>query len=69
VHGVGFTNALCACRPGGHRGNPLRGRWTAFFVQDEASQLVSLTVGARPGQRVLDLCASPGGKTTAMAAT
>jgi 16S rRNA (cytosine967-C5)-methyltransferase len=50
-------------------GNPLRhGTDGSFFVQDEASQLVTLTVGARPGERVLDLCASPGGKTTAMAA-
>ena len=32
-----------------------------WLVQDEASQLVSLTVGARPGKRVLDLCAAPGG--------
>jgi 16S rRNA (cytosine967-C5)-methyltransferase len=40
-------------------------RW---LVQDEASQLVSLIVGARPEDRVLDLCAAPGGKTTAMAA-
>lgn len=39
-----------------------------FVVQDEASQLVAHAVGARPGERVLDLCASPGGKTTAMAA-
>ena len=39
-----------------------------FVTQDEASQLVSLTVGARPGERVLDLCAAPGGKTIAMAA-
>jgi 16S rRNA (cytosine967-C5)-methyltransferase len=50
-------------------GNPLR---TApdgsFFVQDEASQLVGTAVGAQPGERVLDLCASPGGKTVAMAA-
>jgi len=50
-------------------GNPLR---TAadepFFVQDEASQLVPLAVDARPGERVLDLCASPGGKTVALAA-
>jgi 16S rRNA (cytosine967-C5)-methyltransferase len=40
----------------------------AFVVQDEASQLVPLLLGARPGERVLDLCASPGGKTTAIAA-
>ncbi len=50
-------------------GNPLRvPQDGSFFVQDEASQLVSLVVGAQPGERILDLCASPGGKTTAMAA-
>ena len=50
-------------------GNPLRAPSQGFFfVQDEASQLVSHVVGARPGERVLDLCASPGGKTAAMAA-
>jgi 16S rRNA (cytosine967-C5)-methyltransferase len=52
-------------------GHPLRGPgldqgW--FQVQDEASQLVACLAGARPGMRVLDACASPGGKTTAMAA-
>lgn len=50
-------------------GNPLGARSTgAFVVQDEASQLVSLAVAARPAERVLDLCASPGGKSLAMAA-
>jgi 16S rRNA (cytosine967-C5)-methyltransferase len=50
-------------------GNPLRAPSQGlFFVQDEASQLVSHVVGARPGERVLDLCASPGGKTVTMAA-
>jgi len=39
-----------------------------FFVQDEASQIVAQMVDARPGDRVLDACASPGGKTTAIAA-
>ena len=55
-------------------GNPIRllGRGEEydglFVVQDEASQLVPLVADARPNSRVLDLCASPGGKTTAMAA-
>ena len=40
----------------------------SFVVQDEASQLVALLAGPSPGPRVLDTCASPGGKTTAMAA-
>jgi 16S rRNA (cytosine967-C5)-methyltransferase len=41
----------------------------AFVVQDEASQLVGAAVAAAPGERVLDACASPGGKTTQMAAS
>jgi 16S rRNA (cytosine967-C5)-methyltransferase len=52
-------------------GHPLRGageREGLFVVQDEASQLVSLLAAARPGRTVLDTCASPGGKTTALAA-
>jgi 16S rRNA (cytosine967-C5)-methyltransferase len=40
-----------------------------YFVQDEASQLVASIVGASAGDRVLDACASPGGKTVAIAAT
>lgn len=38
-----------------------------FVAQDEASQLVAELVGGRPGERVLDACAAPGGKTTAIA--
>lgn len=51
------------------RGNPLRRPADGLvLVQDEASQLVPAFVGAQPGERILDLCASPGGKTLAMAA-
>jgi 16S rRNA (cytosine967-C5)-methyltransferase len=38
------------------------------YVQDPASQWVAAAVGARAGERVLDLCAAPGGKATALAA-
>lgn len=47
-------------------GSPLA-REGLFVVQDEASQLVSLMAIARPGEVVLDACASPGGKTLAIA--
>jgi 16S rRNA (cytosine967-C5)-methyltransferase len=36
-------------------------------IQDEASQLIPLLLGARAGDQVLDLCAAPGGKTPALA--
>jgi 16S rRNA (cytosine967-C5)-methyltransferase len=38
------------------------------YVQDRASQLVAALVSARPGDLVVDLCAAPGGKATALAA-
>ena len=38
-----------------------------IYLQDEASQLVAQVVDAKPGERVLDLCAAPGGKTTQIA--
>lgn len=40
-----------------------------FIVQDEASQLVAHMSGVRPGERVLDACASPGGKSLVMSNT
>jgi 16S rRNA (cytosine967-C5)-methyltransferase len=39
-----------------------------FVVQDEASQLVGDYAGAAADERILDACASPGGKATQMAA-
>jgi 16S rRNA (cytosine967-C5)-methyltransferase len=54
----------------GRRGDPTAdaafrdGRMT---VQDEASQLVVELLDPQPGERVLDACAAPGTKTTAIA--
>jgi 16S rRNA (cytosine967-C5)-methyltransferase len=38
-----------------------------IWPQSAASQLVGLVVGAREGERTLDLCAAPGGKATMLA--
>ena len=38
-----------------------------FQVQDEGAMLVAPLCRAQPGQRVLDACAAPGGKTTHLA--
>lgn len=55
-------------REGSPLNSPLAGTGR-FVAQDEASQLVAVLADARPGERVLDVCAAPGGKTSAMAAT
>jgi 16S rRNA (cytosine967-C5)-methyltransferase len=39
------------------------------YIQDEASEWMAGLVGAASGMRIADLCAAPGGKATAMAAT
>jgi len=38
-----------------------------YFIQDEASQLIPHLLSPQPGERVLDACAAPGGKTTHLA--
>lgn len=38
-----------------------------FYVQDPAARLAVLAAGLRPGMRVLDCCAAPGGKSFAAA--
>lgn len=38
-----------------------------FHVQDKASQLCAAALGAVAGERVLDICAAPGGKTFTIA--
>ncbi len=38
-----------------------------IWPQSRGSQLAGLAVGSRPGERVLDLCAAPGGKATQLA--
>jgi 16S rRNA (cytosine967-C5)-methyltransferase len=39
-----------------------------FWVQDAAATLPALLLAPKPGEKVLDLCAAPGGKTAQLAA-
>jgi len=39
----------------------------AFSVQEEGAQLIALALGAQPGERIADVCAGHGGKTTLLA--
>ena len=37
----------------------------AFYIQDPAARMAVLAAGVKPGDRVLDVCAAPGGKSFA----
>jgi 16S rRNA (cytosine967-C5)-methyltransferase len=69
LHEEGVECATSEAAPGMLRvvsGHPWRTQAFArgdFYIQDEASALVSRLVAARPGDRVLDICAAPGGKS------
>ncbi|HYI62804.1 MAG TPA: transcription antitermination factor NusB [Acidimicrobiales bacterium] len=58
----GGLDALAAMNVGGEATTRDDG-----YTQDRASQWVADLVGTGPGERVLDLCAAPGGKATALA--
>jgi 16S rRNA (cytosine967-C5)-methyltransferase len=51
---------------GGSPGRTQAFRAGQISIQDEASQAIPLLLGVRAGDRVLDLCAAPGGKTPAL---
>ena len=55
-------------RPGARPGASIAHAAGAFYLQ-EASAMVSVAaLSPRPGERILDLCAAPGGKSTQIAA-
>ncbi|WP_419925538.1 transcription antitermination factor NusB [Candidatus Poriferisocius sp.] len=64
-HDLGHGEARAALeqmnRPGGASAR------SDGYIQDQASQWVAELVGAQPHERVLDMCAGPGGKATALA--
>ena len=55
-------------RPGVRPGTSLAHACGAFYLQEASAMLSAAALGARPGERILDLCAAPGGKTTQIAA-
>lgn len=66
VRGGQLAGVLYANIPGGVAQEPLFTKGL-YHVQGEASQYVCANLDAQKGQRVLDLCAAPGGKTATLA--
>ena len=40
-----------------------------YYIQEASAMAPAVLCGAQPGERILDLCAAPGGKTTKLAAS
>jgi 16S rRNA (cytosine967-C5)-methyltransferase len=63
----GLPEGLVLDAPFDVHGSPLWGKG-AIMPQSRGSMLVARALDPQPGQRVLDLCAAPGAKTTQLAA-
>ena len=55
-------------RPDARPGASLAHFAGAFYVQEASAMTAAAVLDAQPGERVLDLCAAPGGKSTQIAA-
>src|SRR3954453_11858916 len=67
VHGEPPTNAATTDIPDAYivsRVDDLAVAEGRIWPQSRGSQLVGLAVGSEEGERVLELCAAPGGKTS-----
>ena len=54
-------------RPGARPGASVAHWAGAFYLQEASAMLPAAALKARPGERVLDLCAAPGGKSSQIA--
>lgn len=55
-------------KPGARPGAGIAHAAGAFYIQEASAMVSAAVLDARPGEKILDLCAAPGGKTTQIAA-
>ncbi len=72
-HGFYYGEETASAGAGGAQSERIRPGRLAFhdaglyYMQEASAMAVAALSGARPGERILDLCAAPGGKTTQLA--
>lgn len=64
---AGLVSERCIVVRGAGDPEKLPGIGLDFVVQEEGAQAIALSVGARPGESILDACAGRGGKTLLLA--
>lgn len=55
-------------KPGARPGAGIAHWAGAYYIQEASAMVSAAVLDARPGERILDLCAAPGGKSTQIAA-
>ncbi len=65
---VPWEDAGYYIKPGARPGTALLHAAGAFYIQDASAMAAVSALDVKPGERVLDLCAAPGGKSGQIAA-
>lgn len=64
---IPWTKEGFACKRELHPGKHVLHEAGAYYIQDPSAMSAAEALDAQPGERILDLCAAPGGKTTQLA--
>ncbi|MDE5819252.1 MAG: RsmB/NOP family class I SAM-dependent RNA methyltransferase [Lachnospiraceae bacterium] len=67
LHQIPWAKEGYACKRELHPGKHVLHEAGAYYIQDPSAMSAAEALGVQPGERILDLCAAPGGKTTQLA--
>lgn len=67
LHEIPWAKEGYACKRELHPGKHVLHEAGAYYIQDPSAMSAAEAIGVQPGERILDLCAAPGGKTTQLA--
>ncbi len=67
LHEIPWAKEGYACKRELHPGKHVLHEAGAYYIQDPSAMSAAEALDVQPGERILDLCAAPGGKTTQLA--